>query len=160
MYKPPTKQVFGYQLLLDLYDCKPGVCDDLTLNYQFLDEIVNALGMEKQAPPNIFRSDEIRFPDKAGLSGWVPLIESSVVIHTLSPKNFITIDVYCCRCFDSQEAQNFCRRFFGPKRIDAQYIERGADYYKLDTTYHTMTVEQGSLNAPDVVIRKKEKLLA
>lgn len=159
MQKSPDNQVFGYQLLLDLYDCLPGVCDDLSLNYRFLDEIVVALGMEKQAPPNIFRSDEVRFPDKAGLSGWVPLIESSIVIHTLSPKNFITIDVYCCRYFDPKEAQDFCKKFFGPKRIDAQYFERGADYYKLDTTYHTMTVEQNP-QAPEVVIQKKEKQLA
>ena len=34
-----TNQVFGYQLLLDLYGCKQGVCDDLALCYQFLDEI-------------------------------------------------------------------------------------------------------------------------
>ena len=88
MEKP---QVFGYQLLLDLYGCKPGVCDDLSLCYQFLDDMVTELGMEKQAPPNIFRSDEKRFPDKAGLSGWAPLIESSIVIHTLTPKNFISI---------------------------------------------------------------------
>src|SRR3989304_10464434 len=62
-----TNPVFGYQLLLDLYDCKEGVCDDLQLCYNFLDEIVGHLGMEKQTPPNIFRSDEVRFPDKAGL---------------------------------------------------------------------------------------------
>jgi len=92
--------VFGYELLVDLYDCKAGVCDDLTLCYNFLDEIVGFLGMEKQAPPSIFRSDATRFPDKAGLSGWVPLIESSIVIHTLSPKDFITVDIYCCRAFD------------------------------------------------------------
>ena len=64
-----TQEVaFGFQLLLDLYDCRPGTCDDLTLCYQFLDEIVDYLGMEKQAPPNIFRTDALRFPDKAGLS--------------------------------------------------------------------------------------------
>ena len=42
-------QVFGYQLLLDLYGCKEGVCDDLSLCYQFLDKIVAELGMEKSA---------------------------------------------------------------------------------------------------------------
>ncbi|MFH1578116.1 MAG: hypothetical protein ABIC18_03485, partial [Candidatus Omnitrophota bacterium] len=51
---------FGFELLLDLYDCRPNVCDDLTLCYQFLDEIVDYLGMEKQAPPNIFRTDGLR----------------------------------------------------------------------------------------------------
>ena len=124
--------VFRNELLLDLYDCKRGVCDDLTLCYNFLDEIVGFLGMEKQAPPSIFRSDATRFPDKAGLSGWVPLIESSIVIHTLTPKDFITVDIYCCRSFDKKKAEEFCRKFFGPKRVEAQFVERGQNYYTQD----------------------------
>ncbi|HQO57627.1 MAG TPA: S-adenosylmethionine decarboxylase, partial [Candidatus Omnitrophota bacterium] len=124
------KKAFGYELLLDLYDCKQGVCDDLDLCYRFLDTIVGELGMEKQAPPSIFRSDAERFPDKAGLSGWVPLIESSIVIHTLSVKNFISVDIYCCREFDAVFAEKFCRDYFKPQRLDAQYLRRGKDYYK------------------------------
>jgi S-adenosylmethionine decarboxylase len=128
----PSKSAtaFGYELLLDLYDCKPGACDDLALCYKFLDEIVAYLGMEKQAPPNIFYTDGTRFPDKAGLSGWAPLVESSVVIHTLTPKNFISIDIYCCKKFDIDKAKSFARRFFSPKRMDEQFILRGTDYYK------------------------------
>lgn len=148
-------QSFGYQLLLDLYDCKEGACDDLTLCYQFLDESVTELGMEKQAPPNIFRSDEVRFPDKAGLSGWVPLIESSIVIHTLTPKNFISIDIYCCRYFDIQKAKEMCMRFFGPKRIDDQFIERGMDYFKSETNYHTLTVNKRDNKHPHVTVSQK-----
>lgn len=125
-----TDKAFGYQLLLDLYDCKPGACDDLALCYKFLDEIVEYLGMEKQAPPNIFFTDEERFFDKAGLSGWVPLVESSVVIHTLSLKNYISIDIYCCKKFDINKAKSFVCRFFSPKRMDEQFFLRGIDYYK------------------------------
>ena len=121
---------FGFELLLDLYDCRPGVCDDLTLCYQFLDEIVGYLGMEKQAPPNIFRTPDEQFPDKAGLSGWAPLVESSIVIHTLSPKNFISVDIYCCKEFDINKAKIFVRKFFSPKRMDEQFLLRGIDYYK------------------------------
>ena len=149
-------KAFGYQLLLDLYGCQPGVCDDLTLCYQFLDESVEALGMAKQSPPSIFRSDEKLFPDKAGLSGWVPLIESSIVIHTLSVTNFISVDVYCCRAFDVNVAKDICRKFFSPARIDEQYMERGMDYYKNDSTYHTLTVKKGNAKAPQVTIEKKE----
>jgi S-adenosylmethionine/arginine decarboxylase-like enzyme len=129
--KPEAKNAaFGFQLLLDLYDCRPGVCDDLNLCYRFLDEIVGYLGMEKQAPPNIFRTPDERFPDKAGLSGWAPLVESSVVIHTLTPKNFISVDIYCCKEFDNDKAKLFVNKFFSPKRMDAQFILRGLDYYK------------------------------
>lgn len=123
-------EVFGYQLLLDLYDCKVGACDDLALCYNFLDQIVGYLGMEKQAPPNIFFTDATRFPDKAGLSGWAPLVESSIVIHTLTVKNFISIDIYCCKKFDIDKAKSFVRRFFRPKRMDDQLLLRGIDYYK------------------------------
>ena len=157
---PHSNEVFGYQLLLDLYGCKKGVCDDLSLCYQFLDEIVDVLGMEKQSPPSIFRSDAKRFPDKAGLSGWAPLIESSIVIHTLTPKDYISVDVYCCKCFDQQKAKDMCTKFFAPKRIDAQYIERGLDYYRNDSTYHTITVKKGNGKTPQVTINKKEPELA
>ena len=152
--------VFGYQLLLDLYECKEGVCDDLSLCYQFLDETVSKLGMEKQSPPNIFRSDATRFPDKAGLSGWAPLIESSIVIHTLSPKNYISIDIYCCKCFDVKKAKDICREFFAPQKMDEQFIERGQDYYRTDTNYHTLIVKKKNTKSPEVIIDRKEPALA
>ncbi len=123
---PPT--IFGHELLIDLYGCAEGVCDDLALCYRFLDEIVTFLGMEKQSPPSIFVSDAVRFPEKAGLSGWVPLIESSIVIHTLSLKRFITVDVYCCRPFDNQKAEEFCKQFFSPQLVESQYVARGLRY--------------------------------
>lgn len=119
---------FGYQLLLDLYDCKPGACDDLTLCYAFLEEIVRVLKVEPQSPPFIFRTDGKRFPDKAGLSGWIPLVESGIQLHTLTPKEFISIDVYSCRAFDAAAVKAFVRRVFSPKRIDEQFLERGLDY--------------------------------
>jgi S-adenosylmethionine decarboxylase len=121
---------FGYELLLDLYGCKKGACDDLTLCYNFLEEIVRVLKVEPQSPPFIFRTDGSRHPDKAGLSGWVPLVESGVQLHTLTPKDFISIDVYSCRSFDLEPLKAFVHATFAPKRIDAQFLERGFDYYK------------------------------
>ncbi len=122
---PPAAPIFGHELLLDLYGVAPAACDDLALCYRFLDELVSFLGMEKQSPPSIFVSDAVRFPEKAGLSGWVPLIESSIVIHTLTLKGFITVDIYCCRDFDHQKADAFCRNFFNPKLVEMQYVARG-----------------------------------
>lgn len=149
------ERAFGYQLLLDLYDCRDGVCDDLGHCYQFLEEAVDELRMEKQSPPSIFRSDATRFPDKAGLSGWVPLIESSIVIHTLLVKNFISIDIYCCRCFDIRRAKTICRRFFSPRRMIEQFIERGHDYYKDSHHYPTLAMESKEAGSPKDATDKK-----
>ena len=121
---------FGYQLLLDLYSCKKGACDDLHLCYKFLEEIVGVLKVEPQSPPFIFYTDGKRYPDKAGLSGWIPLVESGIQLHTLSPKDFISIDVYSCREFEIEPVKAFARKFFEPKRMDCQFVERGIDYYR------------------------------
>lgn len=116
---------YGYQLLLDLYECKPEDCDDLDLCYRYLDEMVAHLGMGKQAPPSIFRSDASSAPQHAGLSGWVPLIESSLVIHTLVPDAYMSIDLYSCKPFDYDDAIAFTRKFFDPKDLDSQHLRRG-----------------------------------
>ena len=125
-----TVAPFGFQFLLDLYQCKPGACDDLGLCYGFLEEIVRVLKVEPQSPPFIFRTDGSRYPDKAGLSGWIPLVESGIQIHILTPKAFISIDIYSCLQFDIEPLKTFVRSIFQPKRMDEQFLERGLDYNK------------------------------
>jgi hypothetical protein len=39
-------------------------------------------------------------------------------------------------------------------------MERGLDYYKTDTNYHTLTVKKGSAKALEIIINKKEPQLA
>ena len=125
------KPVFGYQLLIDLYNVREGVCDDLNTCYRFLDEIVDVLGMTKQAPPTVFVSPIPEGDDKAGLSGWVPLMESSVVIHTMSPKRFITVDVFSCKEYDPVLTENWIKEYFGAQLTDSQFLKRGLDYSEI-----------------------------
>lgn len=126
----PNVEPFGHLLTLDLYGCKAGACDDLSLCYDFLERLVAELGMTKQAPPFIFRSPA-QYPDKAGLSGWVPLIESGIQIHTLSPKNFISIDIYCCREFASEHVTGIAQEFFAPRKVEMNRIARGLKYHEV-----------------------------
>ena len=121
VYGDPIKnqKAFGYELLLDLYDCKHEICDNIDICYDYLDEMVDFIDMKKQAPPAIFRTDDTLFPDKAGLSGWVALVESSIVIHTLSKTDFISIDIYSCKKFSPTKAIEFTKRF----------VIRGKQYY-------------------------------
>ena len=119
---------FGHLMTVDLYGCRKGVCDNLDLCYQFMEDIVNKLKMKKQSPPFIFRSDNEIYPDKAGLSGLVPLIESGVQIHTLIPKNFISIDVYSCKKFSTKDIEEFTKNYFSAKEVEVNFVERGVKY--------------------------------
>jgi S-adenosylmethionine decarboxylase len=122
---------FGHLMTLDLYGCKSGLCDNINFCYNFLDDIVIKLKMTKQSPPFIFRSDDTQYPEKAGLSGWVPIIESGIQIHTLTPKNFISIDVYSCKKFSTENIKEFVQDYFKCKEVEMNYIERGVKYNEI-----------------------------
>lgn len=127
------RRCFGRELTLDLYGCDAVAADDLNICYGFLDKAVEVLGVSKQSPPFIFRSPG-EFPDKAGLSGWVPLIESSISIHTLSVTNFISINFYTCGRLDDEMKERLiglAKETFNFKQMDEPKIhQRGVEYYE------------------------------
>jgi S-adenosylmethionine/arginine decarboxylase-like enzyme len=118
---------FGQSLHIDLYGIDEALCDDLTFNYNLLEDLASFLDMHKQSPPFIFRSPD-EYPEKAGLSGWVPLIESGISIHTLTPQNFITIDLYTCGELNIPRTLQFLEERLRPSHYEYQYLLRGLVY--------------------------------
>ena len=62
------------------------------------------------------------------LNAKVPLIESGIQIHTLSPKNFISIDVYSCKKFGIDTVASFARDYFSAEKVEQNFIIRGVEY--------------------------------
>jgi S-adenosylmethionine decarboxylase len=118
---------WGFQLVLDCFGCDVEACCDLDRGYEFLDQICIHLKMTKQTQPYIFKTCETAFPGKPGYSGWVPIIESGIQIHTSANNHFISIDVYSCKPFNNDDVQDFVQRWFQPKHIDTCFIHRGKD---------------------------------
>jgi S-adenosylmethionine decarboxylase len=106
------------------------VCCDLDRGYEFLDKITLYLGMTKQTQPYIFKTCETAFPGKPGYSGWIPIIESGIQIHTSANNRFISIDVYSCRPFAPADVVEYVKKWFEPRRIDTQFFHRGLDFRK------------------------------
>lgn len=125
-------KVFGYSYLLDMYDCAPGVADDMELTYRFLETLVDKLGMTRMSQPFVIHGptkDGVElYPDKAGVSAWVPLIESGVQIHSLEPTHFITLDCYSCKHFDKNVVLEYARECFKFKKHEEHWLERGKQY--------------------------------
>ena len=124
------ESAFGRSLHIDFYGVDASICDDLGLCYSILDELTQRLGMHKQSPPFIFRSPEGEFPDKAGLSGWVPLIESGISIHTLTVTGFVSIDIYTCGSLVIEDAIQFLSERLGSTTFEKHYLVRGTAYYE------------------------------
>lgn len=132
--KKGQKDFFGYYLMLDIYECAPQTVGDLKKCYNYLDELAEILKVEKLSPPFIVYTDEEKYPDKAGLSGWVPFVEpetktfAGASIHTLTPTNFISIDVYSSKEFDREKIKEFTKKVFRPQKIEEQFVLRGEGF--------------------------------
>jgi S-adenosylmethionine decarboxylase len=129
---------WGFQLVLDCFGCTEEVCCDLDRGYEFLDKICIHLKMTKQTQPYIFKTCETTFPGKPGYSGWVPIIESGIQIHTSANNRFVSIDVYSCNPFNEADVVDFVKTWFGPKQIDTCFLHRGKDI--LHKRFHTEEV--------------------
>lgn len=116
---------WGWQLIVDCFDCPVDACCNLDNAYEFLDSICSSLQMTKQTQPYVFKTCEKAYPGRAGLSGWVPIIESGIQIHTSASKRFVSIDVYSCRPYDRHEVEAYIRSWFTPTRLETTLIERG-----------------------------------
>ncbi len=121
---------FGRSLHADFYMVTAAVCEDIVFCYDLLDDIVQRLRVTKQAPPFVFRSPAAQFPDKAGISGWVPLIESGVSIHTLTVKRFVSIDIYTCGQLNVADTLDYLCAKLGTAQCEHHFLIRGKDYYK------------------------------
>ena len=123
---------FGYQLMVCLYGCAQETLDDISLAYAFLEESVHVLCVSKQSQPHIFRSPDA-FVDKAGLSGWVPIIESSLQIHTLIPRRFVVVEFFTCSVINrsmKKKLVQLAERYYKPEKTQAHLSQVGLDYYK------------------------------
>ena len=127
-----NKKPFGYSYFLDMYECREGAADDLELHYRFLERGVDKIGMTRMSQPVVMHGPTNHgtevYADKAGVSGWVPLIESGIQIHSMEPKRFITLDVYSCKEFDKQVILDYARECFGFKEHEDHFFVRGKAY--------------------------------
>lgn len=125
-------KAFGYSYLLDMYNCRVGAADDLELHYRFLENLVDAIGMTRMSQPVVMHGPRNKgveiYPDKAGVSGWVPLIESGIQIHSIEPTRFITLDVYSCNKFDMNVVFETAKQYFEFEKHEQHFIERGILY--------------------------------
>ncbi len=123
---------FGYSYFLDMYGCKEGVADDMELTYRFLERLVDRIGMTRMSQPVVIHgpTDHGRelYPEKAGVSGWVPLIESGIQIHSIEPTHFITLDVYSCKEFDPKVILEYAKECFGFTEHEEHFFVRGKSY--------------------------------
>lgn len=115
-------------MIMDCYGCNLKAIDSVEICYNYLDKMTEIMKVHKQSPPFVVYTDPLKYPDKAGISGWVPIVESGISIHTITPTEFASIDVYSCKRYSIEKVRNFTKEIFKPKEIEEKFFIRGEKY--------------------------------
>ena len=93
----------------------------------FLKEYPSTLGMNIIHGPVVLPYSA---PDPldSGISGFVVIAESHISVHTFPERDYINIDIFSCRSFDSDKAIRDVKTFFSLKNIKSWIVERGLEY--------------------------------
>jgi S-adenosylmethionine decarboxylase len=122
------RRIFGYHMIMDCYGCDRKIIDSIEVCYNYLNRMTEIMKVHKQSEPFVVYTDPKKYPEKAGISAWVPIVESGVSIHTITPTGFISIDVYSCKKYNIKKVRDFTRSVFKPKEIEEKFFLRGEKY--------------------------------
>ena len=127
MLNSPTageEQMFGQELILNLYDCDlvtissgekikefvVTLCDDVIKMKRYGDAMIPHFGHDN--------------PITSGYS-LVQLIEtSSVTAHFSEYKKSVYLNIFSCAWYDPKATEEFCKKFFGAKRVESTLLKR------------------------------------
>lgn len=124
----PVEIGYGPHLMLDGYGCDSKRLDDMKFIYAFLSKFPKLIKMRKIMPPYVFYHDGGEIPEDRGFSGVVIIAESHITIHTYPEKNFVVMDIFSCKNFNTDKAIEIITRTFRIKKHDKKVLTRGLEF--------------------------------
>lgn len=114
---------WGYHLMLDCSGCER--IDSRENIYNFTKEMVKRIDMTAHGEPVI--EYLLEGDPKQGYSMMQLITTSNICGHFMELDGTAYFDVFSCKKFDIEVAQDVVREFFNPKKIRVNYITRHAD---------------------------------
>lgn len=118
-----TENIFGWELVLDLYECDLNVLTSRDALAQYAVEVCEVLDMKRFGEPFLEHFGH----EKIETSGYslVQLIEtSSIVGHFSEYKRSAYLNLFSCRAYDAEVVAAFTCKYFGAQRVTKRFIER------------------------------------
>ena len=117
------KYIYGYELIIDLYDCSNAVITSKRKLKSYVDTLCKLIKMKKYGKTLLpYFGEEAPFTKGYSL---VQLIEtSSITGHFSELWNTAYINIFSCKRYDHIKAKQFTKSFFRAKRIKARFLIR------------------------------------
>lgn len=123
--------IFGEHLIYDAYGCSLDSLNNMETCYDVLNNLVDKAEMHKITEPIIIKSDGnlvLGGKDPGGFTGAVFIQESHITIHTFAKRGFVTIDLYSCKEFNTENIISYLDSVFKPENKDILHFKRGMKY--------------------------------
>ncbi len=117
------KKAWGILTSIDLFECNPETLRSEKKIKEYLEKICRVIDAKPWGEAVIVRFGEN--PDVYGFSAF-QLIETSCVSgHFAEESDSIYIDIFSCKWYNSEDAVNFTREFFGAGGVKVSTVLRG-----------------------------------
>jgi len=110
-------------LIIDGYSNDKRIIRDEDFLRNWLEAYPAQIGMTRISPPYVLRYVGPVLDDW-GISGFVFIAESHIGIHTFVERNYVNIDIFSCKDFDTEKAIRDFREGFQLVRIRTCLIDR------------------------------------
>lgn len=121
--KTKNKSPWGYHLMVDCSGCNKNI-ESKSKIFDFNKELIQKIRMKAYGNPVI----EYLLPNhkNQGYSLLQLIHTSNISAHFMDLSNTAYFDVFSCKKFDSKIAIRVIKKYFKPKKIKVNFIERQA----------------------------------
>jgi S-adenosylmethionine decarboxylase len=110
-------------LVIDGYSSDQKILQDESFLRGWLDSYPARIGMTRISPPYVLRYVGPVL-EEWGISGFVFLAESHIAIHTFVERNYVNVDVFSCKDFDTNKAVEDFREGFKLTKLRTCILDR------------------------------------
>jgi S-adenosylmethionine/arginine decarboxylase-like enzyme len=117
------KRVFGYELIMDLYDCDLEAMRSKKKLAEYVDKLCALIKMEKYGK-TLLEYFGTQKPHTKGYSLLQFIETSSITGHFSEQWRISYINIFSCKSFDPAVAKRFTKKFFKAKHAKTRFIVR------------------------------------
>ena len=120
--------VYGFELILDLHGCSTSTFTRRSLRAYFK-KLCDAIDMQRC---KLVFWDDVGVPEDEkqisahtkGTSAVQFILTSNITVHTLDLLEAVYVNIFSCKAFDRNTAEQITKEWFGAKECCSHFIER------------------------------------
>jgi S-adenosylmethionine/arginine decarboxylase-like enzyme len=119
---------YGFELILDLYDCDVSTFNRSSLQ-AFFEKLCDEIKMKRCElhfwdDVGVPTEKQQTSPHTMGTSAVQFILTSTIVVHTLDLLKAVYINIFSCKEFDKDKAEKLTKEWFSAKECRSHFIER------------------------------------